>query len=144
MARSGRDPVFFDTNVLVYIFGDHPEKQARAEALFYAASEDGTATVSTQVLNEFYVVATRKVERPLPHSTARLGVAELSRQNLVELTARLILKAADRADTDNLSHWDALIVEAALAGGCRTLYSEDLQPGRKFGPLRVVNPFSAK
>ena len=44
----------------------------------------------------------------------------------------------------DLSHWDALIVAAALATDCDTLYSEDMQDGQVFdGRLTVKNPFTA-
>ena len=62
---------------------------------------------------------------------------------MVQVTPRMILQAASRSVSDQLSIWDAVIVEAALAGGCRTLYSEDFQNGCAFGPLRVVDPFRA-
>jgi len=42
----------------------------------------------------------------------------------------------------SLSHWDSLIVAAALLADCATLYSEDMQHGQIFeGTLSVVNPF---
>ena len=41
----------------------------------------------------------------------------------------------------SLAWFDALIVQAALEAGCTHLYSEDLQHGRRFGALQVVNPF---
>jgi predicted nucleic acid-binding protein len=135
-------PVFFDTNILVYLFSlDEPEKQSVAETLYVDACADASATVSTQVMQEFYAVTTRTVAHPLPPATARLAAQEFSGQNLVRLEAPMLLRAMDRTTSDSISFWDALIVEAALAGGCRTLYSEDLQHGRAFGPLRVVNPF---
>ena len=138
------DPVFFDTNVLLYLFSrEDPDKQRVAESLFAAATRAGSATVSTQVLQEFYAVATRKLAEPLAHATARLAAQELSEQNVVRLEAPMLLKAMDRSAADTLSFWDAVIVEAALAGGCRTLYSEDFQNGCAFGPLRVVDPFRA-
>ena len=136
-------PVFFDTNVLVYLFSsDHPGKQEIAERLYVDAAGDGSATLSTQVLQEFYSVATRRLPQLLAHATARLAAQEFSEHNLVRLEAPMLLKAMDRSTNDCISFWDALIVEAALAGGCRTLYSEDFQHGRAFGPLRVVNPFA--
>ncbi len=102
----------------------------------------GSATVSTQVLQEFYDVTTRKLAHPLAPSTARLAAQEFSAQNLVRLEAPMLLRAMDRSIADSVSFRDALIVEAALAGGCRTLYSEDFQHERAFGPLRVENPFA--
>jgi predicted nucleic acid-binding protein len=135
-------PAFFDTNVLVYLFSvEDPTKQEIAERVYLSACADGSATLSTQVIQEFYSVTTRKVTRPLAAGTARLAAQELSAQNLVRLEAPMLLRAMDRSATDSVSFWDALIVEAALAGGCRTLYSEDFQHGRAFGSLRVVNPF---
>ena len=135
-------PVFFDTNILVYLFSmDDPDKQQTAERLYLSACADASATVSTQVMQEFYAVTTRTVHHTLAAGTARLAAQEFSGQNLVRLEAPMLLRAMDRTVSDSISFWDALIVEAALAGGCRTLYSEDFQHGRAFGPLRVVNPF---
>ena len=135
-------PVFFDTNILVYLFSvEDPEKQQAAERLYMGACADASATVSTQVMQEFFAVTTRTVTHPLAASTARRAAQEFATQNLVRLEAPMLLKAMDRTTSDSISFWDALIVEAALAGGCRTLYSEDFQHGRAFGPLRVVNPF---
>ena len=137
-------PVFFDTNVLVYLFStEDADKQQTAERLFLEACDDGSATVSTQVMQEFYAVTTRRVAHPLAAATARLAAQEFAGQNLVRLEAPMLLRAMDRTTSDSIAFWDALIVEAALAGGCRTLYSEDFQDGRAFGPLKVVNPFAA-
>ena len=138
------DLAFFDTNVLVYLFANgDPEKQRAAERLFMKRCEDGSGVVSTQVLQEFYSVATATMKRVIKASTGRLAVQEFAMQHVVQMTPVLVLKAIDRSVADQLAIWDALIVEAALAGGCRTLYSEDFQHGRAFGPLRVVNPFLA-
>lgn len=127
-------PVFFDTNVLVYLFArDTPDKQRRAEELFVAAADAGTATLSVQVLQELYVTVTRKLAEPLHVETARFVVTELSAQTVVHTGADLVLRAADLAHAEPVSFWDALIVEAARAGGCDTLYTEDLQAGRRYG-----------
>jgi predicted nucleic acid-binding protein len=138
-------PAFFDTNVLVYLFANEdPEKQQVAERLYLERCGDGSGVVSTQVLQEFYSVATATMRRVIRATTGRLAVQEFTMQHVVQMTPALVLKAIDRSVADQLAIWDALIVEAALAGGCRTLYSEDFQDGRAFGPLRVVNPFRAE
>jgi predicted nucleic acid-binding protein len=135
-------PAFFDTNVLVYVFANEdPEKQHVAERLYLERCADGSGVVSTQVLQEFYSVATATMKKVVHAATGRLAVQEFTMQHVVQTTPALVLKAIDRSVADQLAIWDALIVEAALAGGCRTLYSEDFQHGRAFGPLRVVNPF---
>jgi predicted nucleic acid-binding protein len=136
-------PVFFDTNVLVYLFArDEPQKQRRAEELFVAAAHEGTATVSVQVLQEFYVTATRKLAEPLHPETARLALADFAAQTVVQTSPDLVMRATDLVQRDALSLWDALVVEAARAGGCGILYTEDLQHGRRYGSLRVVDPFA--
>ena len=50
--------------------------------------------------------------------------------------------ARDLAHSHGFSFYDALIVAAAIEQGCDTLYSEDMQAGRKIGPLVIVNPFA--
>ena len=135
-------PAFFDTNVLVYLFAnDEPDKQQAAERLYVERCEDGSAVVSTQVLQEFFSVATAVMKKVVQAGTGRLAVQEFAMHHCVQVTPALVLKAIDRSEADQLAIWDALIVESALAGGCRTLYSEDFQHERAFGPLRVVNPF---
>ncbi|MCX6362839.1 MAG: PIN domain-containing protein [Actinobacteria bacterium] len=137
-------PVFLDTNVLVYLFANEdPERQELAERLYVQTAADGSTVLSTQVLQEFYSVATRTMRTVIEPATARLALQEFMEHQVVQVTPRMVLLAASRSASRQVSISDALIVEAALAGGCRTLYSEDFQHGRAFGPLRVVDPFRA-
>lgn len=131
---------FLDTNVLVYT-DDHdaPQKQRLALELVAEHRREGTGVVSTQVLQEYFVAATRK-----------LGVdAEIARRK-VELFASLdvailavddVLAAIDLHRLHRLSLWHALVLRAALRSGCKALYTEDLQHGRAVDGVRVVNPF---
>ncbi len=136
---SGR--AFLDTNVLVYLFDqDSPEKQRRACAVLEA--EGSSAAVSTQVLQEFYVTVTRKLGHPMSERDAEAAARELAELEVVSVDGPLVLSGIARSRGDRLSLWDALIVEAALQGGCGRLLTEDLQEGRRFGTLRVENPFS--
>jgi predicted nucleic acid-binding protein len=137
-------PAFLDTNVLVYLFANEdPERQQVAEHLYMQTAADGSTVISTQVLQEFYSVATGNMRSVIKPVTALLALQEFAEHHVVQVTPQTVMKAASRSASDQLSIWDALIVEAALAGGCRTLYSEDFQHGRAFGPLRVVDPFRA-
>jgi predicted nucleic acid-binding protein len=137
-------PAFLDTNVLVYLFANEdPERQQVAEHLYMQTAADGSTVISTQVLQEFYSVATGNMRAVIKPATALLALQEFAEHHVVQVTPQTVMKAASRSASDQLSFWDALIVEAALAGGCRTLYSEDFQHGRAFGPLRVVDPFRA-
>jgi predicted nucleic acid-binding protein len=134
---------FFDTNVLVYLFDeDSPAKRATAMQAFEQRARAGQITLSPQVLQEFYVTVTRKLARPLPPQTALAAVTQLSAYPLVTVDGMTILRAVHLHQSAVLSFWDALIVEAALEGGCKRIFSEDLQHGRRFGDLVVENPFA--
>lgn len=131
---------FFDTNILVYTdAADAPAKRARALALVEQHRRSGTGVVSTQVLQEYFVAATRK-----------LGVDPLVARRKAELFGRFdtvtpgvpeVLAAIDLHRLHGLSFWDAMIVRAAVDARCTRLYSEDLQHGRRYDGVEVVNPF---
>lgn len=134
---------FFDTNILVYLFdADSPEKRRKARSLFQRHAEAGDILLSTQVLQEFYVTATHKLARPLDAAVAAETVSSFAELPLVQIDSALIVSAIHRSRSNQLSFWDALIVQAAIEGHASTLYSEDMQHGQMFDSLRVVNPFS--
>ena len=131
---------FLDTNVLVYIDDrSAAEKQVRAARLFEDLWRARTGVLSTQVLQEYFSAATRKLG--VRAELARRKVALFSRLDLVQIDLPLILSAIDLHRLHQFSIWDALIVRAALLANCRVLYSEDLQTGRKIDGLEIVNPF---
>jgi len=132
---------FLDTNVVVYANDrSSPAKQARALELMTDAFRTRNGCVSVQVMQEFFAVATRKEK--LAPAIARAQVASLEGLGVVETTPELILSAIDLHLIHGVSFWDALIVKAAAAGGCRKLYSEDLQGDRVLDGVRIVNPFA--
>ena len=100
--------------------------------------------LSVQVLQEFYVQATRptKPDR-LAHDPAVTLIESWLRFRVIETTVPLMLHALATALRWRISYWDAAIVEAARIGGCSTLLSEDLQPGMNFTGVTVENPFDA-
>jgi predicted nucleic acid-binding protein len=133
---------FFDTNVLVYLFDrDDVVKKDMAFARFEAEASAGRALLSTQVLQEFYVSVTRKLSVPLAPETAETVVRNLSLLPLVTIDTERILAAIHRGRMLRISFWDALIIEAALAGGANHLLSEDFQHGQMIEGLRIENPF---
>lgn len=133
---------FFDTNVLVYLFdADSPGKRKQARALFQAHAGAGDILLSTQVLQEFYVVVTRKLERPLGAAAAAEATENFAELPMVNIDSKLVLSAIRRSHASRLSFWDALIVQAAIEGHASTLYSEDMQNGLTLDSLKVVNPF---
>lgn len=133
-------PFFVDTNVLVYADDlDAGPKCEAARVLLRRLVPTGEAVFSLQVLQEYFAVATRRLG--LPAETARARVEALGRLEVVAPRVEDLLAAIDLHRLHTLSIWDALVVRAALISGCRTLYSEDLQHGRRFDALEVVNPF---
>ncbi len=60
------DKYFADTNVLVYSFDTcDPAKQQVAQTLLETLGSAGNLTLSTQVLQEFFVTVIRKLKPPL-------------------------------------------------------------------------------
>ncbi|MEA2011172.1 MAG: PIN domain-containing protein [Actinomycetota bacterium] len=135
---SGRS--FIDTNVLVYAFdSSEPEKQQMAlEAL---AKSGDRSVLSTQVLSEFYVVATRKLANPVASRVAADVVDQLSRLPIVDTDTSLVRSAIDISVRSQISYWDGLIVAAAIASGCDRILTEDLSTGATFNGVEIVNPF---
>jgi predicted nucleic acid-binding protein len=134
--------VFVDSNVLVYVVDrDEASKRAVAARLVAEHAFAVRLVTSTQVLQETFHVLTRK--KRIPAADALEFVATFARRRVVPSNAEFVRRALSLSIAARLSVWDALIVQAALDGGCTTLYSEDLQHGRRFGALEVVNPFIA-
>ena len=104
--------------------------------------ESRGGSLSTQVLQEFYAVATRKLKPAMPRRQARGLVAAYGEWCDVPAESQLIVAASRIEEEHSLAFWDALIVAAALRAGASLLISEDLQDGRRFGALTVANPFT--
>ena len=134
---------FLDTNILLYFISKAPAEQAKAARAAEILMRDDCG-LSTQVLAEFYVNATQKTAFKLPHAQVMAFLDTLKHLPTVALSADATRDAANLAHRHTLSFWDAAIVVAAQSLQCSTLYSEDFQDGRRFGALRVVNPFVAK
>ena len=133
---------FFDTNILVYRQDPlDTRRQQIAKDLIEAAMLNGTFVISTQVLQEFYNTMLRR--RFMPAAAAQSLCELWAEHDVVNATPSLLFQAFALQQRYQTSLWDALIVQAALDGGCTTLYSEDLQHGTRFGALEVVNPFAA-
>lgn len=129
-----------DTNLLVYAdAADNPARQRRAIDTIKIHRAAGTAVLSTQVLQEYVNVALRKLG--LPSELIRERLTFYRRFDTVATSADLIAGALDWHVLRGLSIYDALIVQAAIAGGCVQVLSEDMQHGAQFGGVRIVNPF---
>ncbi|MDA2933169.1 PIN domain-containing protein [Acidobacteria bacterium AH-259-D05] len=133
---------FLDSNVLVYLFDrDAPEKRRKARSILEHEGSQSEVLISTQVLQEFYVCVTRKLAKPLKPDAALQAVQNLTALSVVQVDTHMILSAAQRCQKDQMSFWDALIVQAALGGEAKRLYTEDLQHGQTIDGMRIENPF---
>ena len=131
-----------DTNVLLYSISHDDEEQAKAlRARELLSSRD--LGVSVQVLQEFYVQATRdsRADR-LTHEQAAALVDSFRRFSVQETTVDVVLAAMSSRQRFRISYWDAEILEAARALGCEVVLSEDLNDGQDYAGVRVENPFS--
>jgi predicted nucleic acid-binding protein len=136
------DKVFVDTNVLVYAHDlDAGQRHDVAVRLVSELWETRTAVISTQVLQEFYVNATRKIPSPLPRSTAREIIRTYASWQTELIGAPEIETASELEEQHQLSFWDALIVTTARKGGASRVLTEDLNPGQIISGIRIENPF---
>lgn len=136
------DLVFVDSNVLVYsLDASEPEKQKHAESWLRHLWSNRVGRLSFQVLVEFYVISTQKIEIPLSREEARTVERSLFSWDPVLTDDRTISGAWAVQDRFHLSWWDSLIVSAAQVARCKYLLTEDLQHGQKLGGVEVVNPF---
>jgi len=134
---------FIDTNVLLYSFdATAPAKAEIACGIIEHALRTQRGMISSQVLQEFLNAATKKFAAAFHVGDLRL----YSRTVLMPLCGHYASdETFDRAlllrEETGYSFYDSLIVCAAMAAGCATLLSEDLQHGRRIGELTIVNPF---
>ncbi len=132
---------FFDTNILLYSISRADDEAVKRERAIALLDEDGGA-LSVQVLQEFYVQATRVTRPdPLPHGIAAGLIRTWMRFAVQDITASVLTLALDLKVAHGFSYWDSAIIAAAKTLGCRTLYSEDMAHGREIEGVLIVNPF---
>lgn len=131
---------FLDTNILLYAISTAPEENAkRARARELLARDD--YALSVQVLQEFYVNATRPPRPALSHAAATDAVRELASAPVVAIDLSVMTDALELKERYRVSYWDAAVIAAAKASGATILYSEDLSHDQAYDGVRVENPF---
>lgn len=134
--------LFVDTNILIYAYDvSAGEKHEHARDIMLELWDSGRGVLSTQVIQEFFVMATRKIPVPAPIKAARDIVHDLLRWEVVVNDGEVMEKAVDLHERHKISFWDAMIIEAASRGGAKILLSEDLSPGRTIAGVKIQNPF---
>jgi predicted nucleic acid-binding protein len=132
---------FLDTNILLYSISTAEDETRKKQISVDLLERDG-GSLSVQVLQEFYVQATRAT-RPdrLPHDIAAGLIETWTRFALQETTVSVMKHALWIRSTHNLAYWDSAIVAAACALGCGEIYSEDMAHGRAIEGVVIANPF---
>lgn len=133
--------IFLDTNVLVYAIDKRaPEKRERARRLLQELRQRGRVVVSTQVIQEFFAAATRKLQIP-PSRVQRLARWFWPLPH-ISVTWEIIDSAMGLAVDHQMSFWDALILATARHAGCRQVWTEDSQSAAEIAGVRIHNPFA--
>ena len=135
---------FVDTNILIYAYDRSAgDRHARARELVVELWRSRRGCLSVQVLQEFYVVGTRKLIAIAP-GDLRMMLADLALWHVHAPSAADVLAAADLHARYQLSFWDAMILQSAARLGCPIVWSEDLNTGQVYQDARVINPFTVQ
>ncbi|MDT0497394.1 PIN domain-containing protein [Algiphilus sp. W345] len=135
-------PAFVDTNILLYAASTAPHEADKSRIARQILVE-GNWRLSTQVLQEFYVNAIRKLTKPLSEAAALAFMQQVTRVQPVAIDLGIVLRGIHNARRYRISYWDGAIVAAAQMSGCEILYSEDLNHGQSYDQVRAVNPFQS-
>lgn len=133
---------FIDTNILVYAHDiSAGKKHADAKKLISELWNSQKGCLSTQVLQEFYVTITKKVNKPVNPDLASSLIADLGKLNLHSPAVNDIIEAINIQQRHNISFWDSLIICSADRLGCDVIWSEDLNSGQYYEGILILNPF---
>jgi len=133
---------FLDTNIVVYAHDrTSGEKYKIAKEIFEKLWKERRGILSTQVLQEFFYIATIKIRDPLSLLKAREVVEKLLHWQVVVNDGRNILQAIEIHKKYKYSFWDSLIIQAAISGEAEVLLTENLQNGQVIDSVKIVNPF---
>lgn len=136
--------VFIDTNILLYARdSSEPVKQPIAEAVLRRLWADRNGRLSVQVLNEYYVNVTRKLDPGLTEQEAWADVEALNAWQPLSIDFALLADAQGVQQRWKLSWWDSLIVAAAGILDCEQILSEDLSHDQDYHGIQVIDPFAA-
>jgi predicted nucleic acid-binding protein len=132
---------FFDTNILLYSISRNPNESVKRDRAI-SLLEDDSGALSIQVLQEFYVQATRTSRSDaIPHEFAAGLIATWCRFRIQEMTLPVLNSSLQIRKTYGFSFWDSAIVAAARSLGCDRVYTEDLSHGQVVDGLSIIDPF---
>lgn len=137
------DKLFLDTNILIYAYDiSAGKKHDIAVKIVMDLWDSGYGCISTQVLQEFFINITAKIQKPLDVDTAKELIRDFLKWNVVINDGESILEAIDFRKKYKYSFWDSMIIQAAVKGGAKVLLSEDLSDGHIIRGVQIKNPFA--
>ena len=136
------EKTFLDTNIIVYAYDvSAGEKHLIARNVVVDLWDSGNGLLSTQVLQEFFVSVTKKIQKPLDTIRTKEVVSDLMKWDVFVNDGETILGAIDIHQQYQYSFWDSMILYAAINGGASTILSEDFTGGQTVLGTRIENPF---
>lgn len=146
-AKNGREQSFMtyksfiDTNILAYAVDRHDvTRRKKARSLLRQLRKEG-AVISTQIMQEFFVVATNKLS--IEPFYAKEILRKLNNFEVIIVDVGLILEAVDCMATNKVSFWDSLMIVSAERAKCKVIYTEDLNHGQIIRGVQIMNPFKS-
>ena len=134
------DKIFIDTNILIYSIDTYnPDKMRKARSKLTFIKENHTGVISTQVMQEFYVAATKKMQGDPIIIKAVLN--QFLNFEVVSISPEMIFSAIDCSILNRISFWDALIIIAAVSSKCKEIWTEDLSHNQVIQGILIKNPF---
>jgi predicted nucleic acid-binding protein len=132
-----------DTNVLAYAVDPRDkQKQARAVECFTRLDAARSGVLTTQVLSELFVVATRRLTPPLSQQQAEQYLRDLIRVwRVLDVTTVAVMEAVRGAQRYGVSYWDGLIWATAKLNGIPNVLTEDIPGAAMIEGVQYVNPF---
>lgn len=135
-----KDKVFLDTNILIYSNDPHDiTKQKKARSTLNAITANDIGVISTQVLQEFYVTATKKLNAdPL---VVKEIIHRFENFEVIQITPEMINEAIDVSIVNKISFWDSLIIVSAATARCSSILTEDMNASQTIRGVKIINPF---
>jgi predicted nucleic acid-binding protein len=132
-----------DTNILAYAEGVNGSEMQKITLAFLRQVPAHRCVVPIQVLGELFLLLVRK--GGYQAKDARKAILTWEQTFMpVETTREVLISAVDLSVHHHLRIWDAVILSATAAAGCRLLLTQDMQAGFFWNGVTVVDPFSAK
>lgn len=138
--------ILVDTNIPVYAYDrSESEKQGQALSILEQLVTAKTGVISTQVLTEFFVTVTRKIQLPLSAAQAYERIGNYLRSwTVIEVNGWVVLEAVRGVRDYQFSYWDAQIWATAKSNQISVVYSEDFNVVAVIEGVQFINPLNLK